>query len=81
MAALETAVLRPERAAEHNTAVHSLKASKCRDNEKRKNAVSIRKEKKITEPWVIVLNFTTTKKPFLPLIQFRVETIFTSLTS
>ena len=56
-------------------------AGKCRDNEKKKNAVSIRKEKKITEPWVIVPNFTTTIKLFLPLIQFRVETRFTSLTS
>ena len=49
-----------------NTAVHSLKAGKCRDNEK-KNAVFIRKEKKITEPWVIVPNFTTTKKTFFSL--------------
>lgn len=39
------------------------------------------KGKKITEPSVMVPNFTTTKKLFLPLIQFRVETIFTSLTS
>lgn len=50
-----------------NTAVHSLKAGKCRDNEKKKNAVSIRKEKKITEPWVIVPNFTTTIKLFFAL--------------